>query len=238
MAILASSTVRGRVVGKGASMTRAERLVATIAGAILSGELPPGARLDEQGLAARYAVSRTPVREALRELGSSGLVEMRPRRGAIVAQASAAELEAMFVAMGEIEATCARLSALGMTPVERRRLLHLHERMATLAEARDAVAYAAENVRFHSAIYAGAHNAILADMAIGLRRRLQPYRQAQFQAPNRVPRSHAEHAAVVDAISRGDAAGAHTAMLQHVSLVEDAFDQLIRKPDDEAHDTG
>jgi DNA-binding transcriptional MocR family regulator len=62
--------------------TRAEQLCAEIADAILSGELTPGSRLDEQGLADRYQVSRTPVREALRLLAATGLIEVRPRRGA------------------------------------------------------------------------------------------------------------------------------------------------------------
>ncbi|MDB5652136.1 MAG: gntR, partial [Hyphomicrobiales bacterium] len=154
-------------IDKGAMMTetdmptRAERLAADIADAILNGELAPGARLDEQGLAARHGVSRTPVREALRLLGTTGLIEIRPRCGATVAQITPERLFELFVAMGEIEATCARLCALGMTPVERRRLEALHDRMGELARAKDEAAYADANVAFHSAIYAGTHNSVL-----------------------------------------------------------------------------
>ena len=208
--------------------TLTERLAAAIADAILAGELLPGARLDEQSLAERFGVSRTPVREALRQLGTGGLIDVRPRRGATVSSVTPELLEELFVAMGEIEATCARLSALSMTPIERRRLADLHGRMGEDAQAGRAEAYAASNVRFHGAVYAGAHNATLAEMAAGLRRRLSPYRQAQFRAAGRLPRSHAEHGEVVAAILRGDAAGAHAAMLHHVSLVEDAFEQLSR----------
>ena len=207
-------------------MTRAERLAGEIADAILAGELPPGSRLDEQGLAARYSVSRTPVREALRQLGASGLIEIRPHRGATVAHITHAQLEELFVAMGEIEATCARLATMSMTPVERRRLRALHDRMETLVEANDGDAYAEANLAFHGAIYAGSHNAVISEIALGLRRRLLPYRRAQFRAPGRLPRSHAEHGAVLRAIAAGDAAGAHAAMLEHVSLVEDAFEQV------------
>lgn len=211
-------------------MTRADRLAGEIADAILAGEFAPGSRLDEHGLAQRHGVSRTPVREALRQLGASGLVENRPRRGAVVASVTAAQLEELFVAMGEVEATCARLSALCMSPLERRRLAAFHEGMAAHVgegdEVQDEAAYAEANLAFHGLVYAGAHNAVIADLAIGLRRRLMPYRRAQFRAAGRLPRSHAEHGAVVEAVVRGDAAAAHAAMLHHVSLVEDAFERL------------
>lgn len=206
--------------------THAETLASEIADAILSGAYAPGARLDEQALAGRYGVSRTPVREALRQLAASGLIELRPRRGAVVAAMTPAELETLFGAMAEMEATCARLCALGMTPVERRRLQSLHDAMAEQVRQNDPEAFAAANQTFHTLLYAGAHNPVLGDFTAGLRRRLAPFRRAQFRTPGRLPRSHAEHAAVVQAIMSGDAAGAHAAMLHHVSLVEDAFGQF------------
>lgn len=209
-----------------AAVTRAERLAGEIADEILDGTLPPGSRLDEQGLATRHGVSRTPVREALRQLGASGLVDIRPHRGAAVAQVTHAQLEELFVATGELEATCARLAAMSMTPVERRRLRALHDHMGTLVATDDGQGYAEANVAFHGLVYAGTHNGVIRDMATGLRRRLLPYRRAQFRAPGRLPRSHSEHDAVVRAIVGGDAAGAHAAMLEHVSLVEDAFEQV------------
>ena len=206
--------------------TRAEKLCAEIADAILSGELTPGARLDEQGLADRYQVSRTPVREALRLLAATGLIEVRPRRGATVAEVSSAQLVELFVAMGEIEATCARLSAISMSPIERRQFEALHERMAKIVDAGDEASYAQANVIFHSRIYKGAHNSVLEEVATSLRRRLSPFRRAQFRAKGRLPSSHMEHGAVLDAILRGDADQAHQNMLRHVNLVEDAFEQL------------
>jgi DNA-binding GntR family transcriptional regulator len=204
--------------------TRAERLAAEIAEDILSQRLPPGTRLDEQGLALRYGVSRTPVREALRQLRTSGLIDMEPHKGATVARVTAEKLEEMFGAMAEIEATCARLAAIGMTPIERRRLQALHDRMSVMAQQADHATYIDANTAFHAAIYGGAHNEIIQDIATGLRRRLLPFRQAQFQMPGRLAQSHAEHDAVLTAILRADASAAHTAMLHHVSLVENAFE--------------
>lgn len=206
--------------------TRTERLAEEIADAILAGTLAPGARLDEHSLAQHYGVSRTPVREALRQLAHSGLIEMRPRKGAIVSQVTVAQLEALFGAMAEMEATCARLATMSMTPLERRRLQARHDSMAELVTLGNPEVYAEANQAFHTAIYAGAHNPVLADFTTALRRRLAPFRRAQFRAPGRLPRSHAEHDGVVKAILSGDAAAAHAAMLHHVSLVEDAFEQL------------
>jgi DNA-binding GntR family transcriptional regulator len=210
-----------------ANRTLTETLAAEIADGVLSGAFAPGARLDEHMLAQRFGVSRTPVREALRQLATSGLIDMRPRKGAVVAQITAEQLDALFVAMAEMEATCARLAAMSMTPIERRRLQARHEAMAELVHAGVPDPYSDANNTFHSAIYAGAHNAVVADFTTALRRRLAPFRRAQFRAPGRLPRSHAEHEAVVRAILAGDANAAHAAMLHHVGLVEDAYEQLV-----------
>jgi DNA-binding GntR family transcriptional regulator len=204
--------------------TLADKLATAIADGILNGALKPGVRLDEMGLAGQHGVSRTPVREALRQLAMSGLIDMRPRKGAIVSKATPDQVESLFVAMAEMEATCARLAAISMTPIERRRLQARHEAMLVLAHAGQTDAYSDANVAFHGAIYAGSHNAPLAEYALNLRRRVGPFRRAQFQVEGRLVRSNQEHDTVVRAILSGDAAGAHAAMLHHVSLVEDAFE--------------
>ena len=204
--------------------TLTEKLAGAIADGIVSGRLEPGLRLDEATLAQQHGVSRTPVREALRQLAMSGLIDMRPRRGAVVSKVTPEQLEAMFVAMAEMEATCARLAAMRMTPIERRRLQARHDAMLPLVSAGDPDAYADANNGFHSAIYAGAHNLPIAEFTTHLRRRLAPFRRAQFRVEGRLPQSSHEHQAIVQAIVTGDAAASHAAMLHHVSLVEDAFE--------------
>ncbi len=207
-------------------MTTVDKLAEDLAETILSGEFAPGYRLDEQALAQRYSVSRTPVREALRQLATTGLIEIRPRRSAIVAKVSPAQLEELFVAMGELEAGCARLAAMSMTLSERRALQTLHDEMRLIAERGDPFAFADANHLLHSMVYKGAHNAILAENASAIRRRLSPFRRAQFHVEGRLFRSHAEHEIVIGAIIRGDAPAAHAAMLHHVTLVERSFEEL------------
>jgi DNA-binding GntR family transcriptional regulator len=227
--VLATMYAKNALVDAGKFMqadnpTLTEKLATAIADGILNGTLAPGLRLDELTLAQQHGVSRTPVREALRQLAMSGLIDMRPRKGAIVSKATPEQVESLFVAMAEMEATCARLAAMSMTPIERRRLQARHEAMTALAAAGDPDAYSDANVAFHSAIYAGSHNAPLAEFTMGLRRRVAPFRRAQFRLEGRLLRSSEEHDAVVRAILSGDASAAHAAMLHHVSLVEDAFE--------------
>jgi len=194
---------------------------------VLNGELRPGAKLDEQVLADRFAVSRTPVREALRRLASTGLIELKPNKGAFVALMTSERLEEMFIAMAELEATCARLAAMSMAPVERRSLQRLHESMGELARREEVEAFVDANDAFHNLIYSGAHNGPLEEMTLGLRRRLAPYRRSQFRAQGRLERSQQEHDAVVKAILVGDPARAHASMLHHVDQVEASFEKLL-----------
>ena len=203
------------------------KLAEEIEALVLSGELRPGSKLDEQMLAQRFDVSRTPVREALRQLASTGLIELRPNRGAVVSIVTPEQLEEMFVAMAELEATCARLAAMSMTPVERRALQRHHESMGEMAQ-RDLVQEFVEaNDALHSMVYRGAHNRLLEELTTSLRRRLAAYRRSQFRTQGRLARSHAEHDVVVKAIVSGEPARAHGAMRHHVDQVEASFEKLL-----------
>jgi DNA-binding GntR family transcriptional regulator len=113
-----------------------------------------------------------------------------------------------------------------MTPLERRRLSSFQDSMAEFVARNDSEGFATANLSFHTQIYNGAHNSVLADFATGLRRRLAPFRRAQFRTKGRLPRSHDEHKKVVDTIMAGDAPGAHAAMFHHMSLVEESFERL------------
>jgi DNA-binding GntR family transcriptional regulator len=177
-------------------------------------------------VATEFEVSRTPVREALRLLAASGLVKQRAHATAVVAKPEDSELIGMFEVMAYLEGLCASLAARAMTSAERDALDALHLEMARVVQAGDTAGYAEANDRFHNAVYAGAHNAYLAEITRSTRQRLQPFRRAQFSALGRLSRSHAEHGAVVDAILRGDAQGAETAMRRHLAIVSDAVQHL------------
>ncbi len=194
-----------------------------IADEIVSGALEPGTPLDEQELAARFGVSRTPVREAIRQLSSSGLVSVRPHRGAVVALPTPSQLHDMFEVMAELEGLCAGLAARNMTVSERRGLEALHQALRTLVHEGDPARYHETNEAFHAAIYAGTHNGYLAELTLMTRARVAPFRRAQFRATGRLGGSYQEHDTIVQAILRGDQAGASEAMRAHIGIVRDAF---------------
>ncbi|MCI5076152.1 GntR family transcriptional regulator [Oricola sp.] len=194
-----------------------------VARRIVSGDLLPGTPLDERQLAADFGVSRTPVREALRVLASSGLVELRAHRKAIVTQPDQSVLSGIFIVMGHLESLCAGFSAAAMTPVQRRALEALHDDMAEMVREGETAAYTHANEAFHNAIYEGTQNAYLAEITLNTRIRLQPFRRAQFHQLGRLQASHAEHTLVVEAILRADRPAAEAAMRDHIGLVEEAW---------------
>jgi DNA-binding GntR family transcriptional regulator len=199
--------------------TRAEELRAQLADDIVRGTLTPGQTLDEMDLARRFGVSRTPVREAIRQLAASGLVDTRPHRGAVVARPSHERILGMFEAMAELEALCAGLAAERMTASERHALETVHEELRVLIYGGDPQRYHEVNEAFHATIYAGAHNDYLAEMTFTTRSRVQPFRRAQFRLLGRLAKSHVEHDRIVLAILRGDRAGAAAAMRAHIITV-------------------
>lgn len=103
-------------------MTRAERVRLQLAAEIVAGEFRPGTRLDEVVQSSRMGVSRTPLREAVRQLATLGLVENRPHRGAVVGEGVG---QALFETLAEMEAVCACLATERMNAEQRAELLHL-----------------------------------------------------------------------------------------------------------------
>jgi DNA-binding GntR family transcriptional regulator len=207
-----------------ARVTRAEELRLQLADEIVRGALAPGAPLDETDIARRFNVSRTPVREALRQLAASGLVEARAHRGAVVARPTLDGLNEMFEAMAELEALCAGLAAERMPAAERARLEAIHEELRVLSYAGNPERFHEVNERFHNAIYAGSQNDYIAEMTLATRVRVQPFRRAQFRNLGRLAKSHAEHDRVVVAIMRGDRNGAAAAMRAHIELVRGEYE--------------
>ena len=194
---------------------------------ILTGALVPGQRIDERELAARFATSRTPVREALLQLAASGLILQRPRRGTFVAEVGPTRLVEMFEVMAELEGLCARLAARRASSAALVELRDLHQSCRAARQAGDADAYYYANEEFHEAIRALAGNAFLQEQADALQRRLRPYRRLQLRAVNRIRSSFDEHERVLEAISAGRERDADESMRAHVAVQSDRFADLI-----------
>lgn len=191
-------------------------IVSQMADAIVAGHLRPGERLDETGLAARYSVSRTPIREALAQLSTMGLIERRPNRGALVAELSPEHIANLVEAMAELEAVCARLAAERMTVTERQAMEANHLRAAEFVRMAEAEAYAAHDSQFHAGIHRAARNEHLCEMAGMARSRLAPFRTDLFIYPARLARSFEEHETIVTAILQADGPKAEALMRAHI----------------------
>jgi len=207
--------------------SRSETLREALEELIATGALGPGQHLDETELAARFGVSRTPIRETLIQLASMGLVVIRPRRGAVVAELGPQQLVEMFEVMSELEATCSRLAARRMTPSEHVSLLAAHKACMEARDSNDPDDYYYKNEAFHEAIYAGSHNQFLIEQTRGLYRRLRPYRRLQLRVRNRVSNSYAEHDGVVQAILAGDGEKAAELTRSHVMIQGQRFADLM-----------
>lgn len=202
---------------------RTDHLRESIEQAIVSGEFPPGYRLEEALLAQRFNVSRTPVREALMQLASTGLVEIRPRQGAVVASLTVQDIMQMFEVMAALEGLCVELAARRMTSGELAELERLHVNCHALAAAGDPDGYYEENRRFHEAIYTASRNSFLEETTRSIRNRVAPYRRLQLRHRGRTQKSWAEHDAIVQAIRAGDGPAARAAMTAHISVQGDTF---------------
>ena len=211
--------------GSRRKLTRAEEVRARLADDIVDGKLSPGMPLDETEIAASYGVSRTPLREAIRDLAAMGLVETRPHRSAIVTRPSPEHLRQMFQVMAELEALCAGQAAAHMTPAERRDLEAIHQGLAQILKENDPSHYHVLNEKFHAAIYAGSHNAYLVEITLATRRRLSPFRRAQFLTAGRLAKSYDEHDAILVAILQGNRDHAAEAMRSHILTVEDSYEE-------------
>ncbi|MEF2071512.1 GntR family transcriptional regulator [Consotaella aegiceratis] len=208
---------------KGQRAVRSETIAESLEEDIVGGALPAGAKLDETAIAARFGVSRTPVREALLMLVSRSLAERLPYRGVVVCDLGPDRIDQMFEAMGEIEGLCGRLAAGRMTTIERSRLQERHRTMAPLAATLDFAAYEQANTELHDLIYTGTHNGDLIEIANAMRLKLAPFRRSQLQNHERLAQSNAEHGEIVEAILERDAIRAERALRRHLLGSANAF---------------
>lgn len=206
-----------------------EQLRERIEERIVNGRYRPGTKLDEVELAASFKVSRTPIREALIQLSAAGLVDMRPRRGAVVAEVSSLRLAEMFDFMAELEAACARRAAVLASDVEISQLVSAHEACRSALDAQDPDRYYRLNQQFHLVLYGMAHSGFLAEQTTLMQRRLRAYRRLQLRIPNRIASSFEEHAGVVEAIQAKNPNLAADRIRAHVNIQISQFTDLIAK---------
>lgn len=203
-----------------------ERIRALIERDIADGILPPGLPIDEKMLAARFGVSRTPIREALLMLTARKLVVSVPRAGNFVYKPDLAELIALLEYLGELEGAAARLSAQRMSAAQRQELLSIHQQAAAFAQQNDRPSYEKANQDLHRLIYAGGGNVIVRDAIYETQLRLANFRRNVFDQPGRLQVSCGEHDHIVKAICAGNGEAAGQAMRDHILGKGKAFADL------------
>lgn len=206
---------------------RTEEIAKWIRDEIEAGSFPPGTRLEERPLSERFGVSKTPVREALIQLATIGMVELRQRRGAMVTVLSVDQVISMFEVMTELETMAAKLAANRMSASDRSELSRIHSRSEACIPAEDFEAYDAINKEFHELIYRGSCNDYLETSVKDVRSRLRVYRRYPFTKAGRIRQSFSDHAQIVQAISRGEGDAAAAAMRDHISIGGRVFADLV-----------
>lgn len=209
-----------------------DKLATQLQARVLDGDLAPGTRLRQEALAEEFGVSRTPIREALRKLQASGLVELRPNRGALVRGLTPREIRDAYAVRAELEGLAAEVAALRIDQAQLERLhrAHGHFRDALarmrggtrngrrrLSE-RDIEAWGAANDEFHQTIQAAAGNEVLAATLRHLHRSFPRglSRLVLRESTSLLEANVGEHEAVLKAIERRDPAAARALMAQHV----------------------
>ena len=182
---------------------------------ILAGRLRPGSRLVECDLTARFAVSRGPVREALRRLAADGLIEHWPHRGAVVRRLAEREIRELFLIRIELEALAARLAAATQAPDRRARFVASTKPIYADAP-RNSCEYLKENAAFHDAVMALADNLQLRELAARLQLPLIMAQVGDVLTPSVLEAWVREHRSIAQAILDHDPEAASARMRAHL----------------------
>lgn len=195
---------------------------------IFGAQLAPGSFIDEAMLCEEMAISRTPLREALKVLAAEGLVRHEPRRGSFVNQVTEQDLDDIFPVIALLEGRCAHEAATNANDGDIAALETMHQRLQAHAHNKDIQGYYAANFAIHEAIITLANNKWLAQVIADLRKILKLARLQQLHAPGRLEQSLSEHMAVFAAIKARDGDTADAAMRTHLLRQREALRELTR----------
>jgi DNA-binding GntR family transcriptional regulator len=185
---------------------------------VLTGEIPPGSRVNEVEVAQQLGISRGPLREAIRHLASEGLLTLVPHRGAFVPAADADEVRALFELRTALECAAAELAASRRTDVD---LVRLHEVCAASRHdyrAGQPFPYRLD-LAFHQALIDAARSPRIAEQVRLVQQRVVLLRSALEDDPSHQHASMDDHDELVKAVEDGDAARASTVMRRHLTRV-------------------
>ena len=186
-------------------LTLRERILETIRDAIMTGTLKPGEKVAEPELAARFGISRTPIREAFRQLESEGYLTVIPRKGALVASFSDKDVEEFYAIKSILEGYAARKACERLSVKEIAKLEGINEKLRQIAHDGDVKTFFRVHNSFHELFIKAADNDKLYEMISGLLKKFQRLRLASLSKPGRMQISVGEHEKIIEAFRSRDA---------------------------------
>lgn len=193
-----------------------EELLVKLREMIISGELSPGQKIPEIDISARYGVSRTPLREALKVLATEGLVALETNRGARVTRITRQDLEEVFPVMGALEALAGELACQNITDAEIGAIRNLHEDMIGHYRSGALQSYFAVNEQIHEAILAAARNTTLSTQYHTLAVQVRRARYVANMTPQRWQQAVSEHEEILRFLEARDGGGLSGVLKQHL----------------------
>lgn len=193
-----------------------DELVGLVRGLIVEGELIAGEKIPEQALCARFGVSRTPLREALKVLAAEGIVTLHPNRGASVASVTPGLVDELFPIMGALEALAGETAAARASDADIARVRSLHDAMLDHYHRGERTAYIALNQQIHRALFEIAGNAALTQLYEQLMVRTHAVRFIARKSPERWREAIDDHKLMMEALEARDGAALATILKQHL----------------------
>jgi DNA-binding GntR family transcriptional regulator len=207
-------------------------LLDNLRGLINHGDLAPGIRVPERALCLKFAISRTPLREALKVLAAEGLVQLLPNRGARVATLDETQLRHLFEVIALLEAEAGRLAAARIGAAALAEVQGMHYRMYAHFLRHELPEYFALNQAIHEAIVLAADNPVLMATYAGLAGRITRARyMANRKSSERWQQAMDEHEAILAALCDRDGERLATLLVQHLMNKRDIILDAIRMPD-------
>jgi|SRR6185437_85448 len=220
--------------GSGRTGKAAEAVYASLRDGIVSGALRAGERLNEESLAARFGVSRTPVRESLHRLEADQFVRRVPYRGVVVCGISPQQVTEFYMLRVAVDGIAAGLAAKKRTPVDVANLRWLNSKMKDAAAAKNVDAVIETNINFHEAVGKIADNHLLLTFIEQIHAWVRRADHNPFSIPGRPENGASEHDSIIDAVEAGDADRAERLTREHMQGSHDLRLQLLLKAQDQA----
>lgn len=190
---------------------------------IMTGQIKPGTRMMEIELAEGMGVSRTPVREAIRQLEKDNLVTIEPRRGAYVSDISAVDLEDMLIVREPLEGLATYLAAQNMSDEDIEVVRKVNEQYEAALENKDTEQMIQSDTKFHNLITQGSGNQYLINILLELQEQVLRFRYIYFKSAKRAEEVVKEHRAILESISSRNAEAAENYCKEHIKKLREAI---------------